>query len=79
MSLAVSAIFILILLHVILTIPALAAGARRLHDIDKTGWWQFLSLTIIGIIPLIHCWTKKRGLQANRYGQIPNSTSFWQT
>ncbi|MGJ8562860.1 MAG: DUF805 domain-containing protein [Alphaproteobacteria bacterium] len=25
-------------------IPTFAAGARRLHDIDKSGWWQILPL-----------------------------------
>jgi len=23
-----------------ITIPQLAAGARRLHDVDRSGWWQ---------------------------------------
>lgn len=29
-------------------IPGLAVGARRLHDIGKSGWWQ-----LIGFIPLV--------------------------
>jgi uncharacterized membrane protein YhaH (DUF805 family) len=29
-------------------IPALAAGVRRLHDTDKSGWWLLL-----GFVPLI--------------------------
>ena len=29
-------------------IPSLSLAARRLHDIDKSGWWQ-----LVGIIPLI--------------------------
>ena len=37
----------------VLLIPSLAAGSRRLHDINKSGWWQLLGLTIIGLIPLI--------------------------
>ena len=31
-------------------IPAIAAGARRLHDVNKSGWWQLIAFTIIGII-----------------------------
>ena len=42
-----------IIFSVITTLPALAVGARRLHDINKSGWWQLITLTIIGIIPLI--------------------------
>jgi len=33
--------------------PILAVGSRRLHDIGKSGWWQLISITIIGLIPLI--------------------------
>ncbi|MGH8766199.1 MAG: DUF805 domain-containing protein, partial [Burkholderiales bacterium] len=29
-------------------LPYLAVGARRLHDTDRSGWWQ-----LIGLIPLI--------------------------
>jgi uncharacterized membrane protein YhaH (DUF805 family) len=31
-----------------LLLPQVAVGARRLHDIDRSGWWQ-----LIGIIPII--------------------------
>lgn len=37
-------------------VPSLALGARRLHDIGRTGWWQLLELTIIGGIVLIVFW-----------------------
>ena len=33
--------------------PTIAAGSRRLHDVNKSGWLQLLSITVIGIIPLI--------------------------
>ena len=74
-----SEILILILLHIILLIPTFAVATRRLHDINKTGWWQLLFLTIIGIIPLIYWLAKKGNLQTNRYGQASNSMGFWQS
>jgi uncharacterized membrane protein YhaH (DUF805 family) len=37
-------------------IPSLSVGARRLHDIGRTGWWQLLGLTGIGILVLIYWW-----------------------
>ena len=38
---------------IILLLPSFAVGARRLHDTDKTGWWQLLYITIIGGLLLI--------------------------
>ena len=37
----------------ILLIPSIAVTARRLHDVDKSGWWMLIAFTIIGLIPLI--------------------------
>ena len=37
----------------VLIIPTIAAACRRLHDVNKSGWWQLISITIIGIIPLM--------------------------
>ena len=28
-------------------IPRLALGARRLHDINRTGWWQLMWLSVV--------------------------------
>ena len=36
-----------------LIIPIYAAGSRRLHDIGKSGWWQLLVLTGVGLILII--------------------------
>lgn len=35
-------------------LPSLAAATRRLHDTGRSGWWQLLSLTVIGLIPLFY-------------------------
>jgi len=35
-------------------IPLLAVGARRLHDTNRSGWWQLLALVPFGVvIPMI--------------------------
>lgn len=50
-------------------IPSLAVGARRLHDIDKSGWWQLIWLIpVVGWILLI-VWFAQRGEdRPNRFG-----------
>ena len=44
--------------YAVVFIPSIAVGARRLHDVNKSGWWQLISFTIVGIIPLI-IWDKE--------------------
>lgn len=52
-------------------LPSLAVGARRLHDIGRSGWWQLLWLVpIIGAIVLIIWWATK-GEGDNRFGPAP--------
>ena len=41
-----------LLSYLILLLPSLAVTARRLHDVDKSGWWMLIALTLIGLIPL---------------------------
>ena len=53
---------------VITFLPGLAVGARRLHDIDKSGWWQLLVFTIIGIILLVIWFATAGGNKKNKYG-----------
>ena len=36
------------LIQLALLVPTLAAGARRLHDTGRSGWWQ-----LIGLIPIV--------------------------
>ena len=49
-------------------LPSLAVGARRLHDIDRTGWWQLISLTLIGVFLLIYWFCKAGQPGTNRFG-----------
>jgi len=54
-----------------LIVPGLAMSVRRLHDIDRTGWWLLLAFTVIGAFVLIY-WACLRGtLGPNRFGPDP--------
>ena len=53
--------------YIICLLPALAVGSRRLHDTNRTGWWQLLYLTFIGVIVLIVSWVADGG-KKNKYG-----------
>lgn len=55
------------LVNLALLLPALAVGTRRLHDIGRTGWWQLLMLTGIGLLVLIYWWVQPTGTGTNEY------------
>jgi uncharacterized membrane protein YhaH (DUF805 family) len=55
-----------------LLIPNLAVSARRLHDIQKSGWFLLLGLIpIIGSIILLVWSAKKSDPNDNEYGPVP--------
>lgn len=53
-------------------IPNIAVAVRRLHDIEKSGWWYLLNfIPIVGQIILI-IWMAKAGTEGdNRFGSDP--------
>jgi len=54
-----------------LFIPSTAVMVRRLHDTGRSGWWYWIILTIIGIIPLI-IWLASEGDKGeNGFGPAP--------
>ena len=58
-----------LLLNLALFVPSLAVAARRLHDTNRSGWWQLISLTIIGIIPLIIWLASETKPETNQWGK----------
>ena len=60
-----------IILIIVTTVPSFAVSVRRLHDINKSGWWILLSFTIIGLIPLIYWACLKSDGAENRFGPSP--------
>lgn len=55
------------LVGLVLLLPALAAGTRRLHDIGKSGWWQLIMLTVIGWFVLVYWWAQPARDAGNEY------------
>ncbi len=54
--------------YIICLLPGLAVGSRRLHDTGRSGWWQLLYLTIIGVIVLIVWWVADGEKKKNKFG-----------
>ncbi|MDE5632621.1 MAG: DUF805 domain-containing protein [Muribaculaceae bacterium] len=56
-----------------LLLPGLGLAVRRLHDINKSGWYLLLALIpIVGAIILIVWFCKESEPQTNQYGPVPN-------
>ena len=54
-------------------IPSLAVAARRLHDTDRSGWWQLLVFVpLIGAILLIVWYATAGTPGTNRFGPERN-------
>ncbi|MBT55200.1 MAG: DUF805 domain-containing protein [Mameliella sp.] len=50
-------------------VPGIAIGIRRLHDIDKSGWFLLIGLIpIIGALILIYFFVQKPTPGPNRFG-----------
>nr|WP_010105424.1 DUF805 domain-containing protein [Verminephrobacter aporrectodeae] len=45
-------------LSFLLLLPDLAVGARRLHDIDRSGWWLLLQVIPLGFLVLLYWWVQ---------------------
>jgi uncharacterized membrane protein YhaH (DUF805 family) len=53
-------------------IPTIAVGVRRLHDVDKSGWWILLSLIpLIGGLILLFFYVQPGTPGPNRFGPDP--------
>lgn len=61
------------LLSLALLLPGLGLSVRRLHDINKSGWWILLGLIpVVGAIVLIIWFAQNSQMQDNQYGPVPN-------
>lgn len=50
-------------------LPGIAIGVRRLHDIDKSGWWMLIGLIpLVGFLVLIYFFVQPPNPGPNRFG-----------
>jgi uncharacterized membrane protein YhaH (DUF805 family) len=57
-------------------IPSITVGVRRLHDIDRSGWWLLVALVpLIGWLIALYWAVKEGDAQANRYGANPKAAA----
>ena len=60
------------LVSLALLLPSLAVGARRLHDIGKSGWFQLLwFIPLIGWAFLVYWAVQASTPGHNEYGPLP--------
>ncbi|MDN5934039.1 MAG: DUF805 domain-containing protein [Pseudonocardia sp.] len=58
-----------------LMLPHLAVGARRLHDIGRSGWWLLLVLVpVVGVVALL-VMAVLDSRPDNRYGPSPKGSA----
>ena len=67
-----------ILFRLATMIPMMSVAARRLHDINKSGWWQLLSIVGFLIVPVIILlvWYIRQGdTGPNKHGPDPRQAT----
>jgi uncharacterized membrane protein YhaH (DUF805 family) len=66
--------FISGLFGLVVLLPGIAISVRRLHDLDRSGWWVLLGLIpVVGAIILIIWFCSRGTLGPNRFGSDPLS------
>ena len=56
-------------------VPSIAVSVRRLHDIDRTGWWVLISLVpVIGFLVLLVFAVLDGTPGENRFGPNPKAS-----
>ena len=66
--------YLTLILFLATLIPLIAITTRRLHDTDRSGWWQLLSfIPLVGAIILIIWLCTASTPRSNRFGSNPLS------
>jgi uncharacterized membrane protein YhaH (DUF805 family) len=58
-------------------IPSLSAGARRLHDTNRSGWWLLVALVpIVGVFVVLYFCAQPGSEGPNNFGPKPANGNF---
>ncbi len=64
--------FLPLLLALAVFIPAIAVSIRRLHDVDKSGWWLLIALVpFVGGLILLYFTVQRGTIGPNQFGEDP--------
>ena len=59
---------------VLLIPPSTTVIVRRLHDLEKSGWWLLIVLIpLVGILYLIYLFIQEGDMNENMYGPVPTN------
>lgn len=59
------------LLSLAVFLPGLSVAVRRLHDVNRSGWWLLLILTGIGALVILFWNVQPSQAEENEYGPNP--------
>lgn len=60
---------------VLLSLLGIGLAIRRLHDLNRSGWWYLLYLSLIGILVLLYWYCQPGDKTNNRFGEPSGSKS----
>ena len=64
--------FLPLLVALAVIVPTLAVGVRRLHDVDKSGWWLLIGLVpFVGGLILLYFFVQRGTAGTNQFGPDP--------
>ena len=70
-AIEVAVVIIVLPIQIFIYVASTSLVIRRLHDVDRSGWWFLIIFTVIGMIPLLVWYCTKGTTGDNRFGKDP--------